>query len=124
MVQPRKSAKERRIEAPVLALQLDKEVQRLKTEPEWQTGKEDGITLAKYPHLRVVLVALRKGASMHEHTVRGPISVFVVSGRVTLLASERSYDLRAKGLATLRKSVLHDVRATEDSVILLTVMAL
>jgi len=47
-----------------------------------------------------------------------------VSGRVTLLASEKSYHLRAKGLATLRKSVLHDVRATEDSVILLTVMAL
>ena len=123
-MQHRKSAKERRIEAPVLALHLDQEVQRLKTEPEWRTGKEDGITLAKYPHLRVVLVALRKGASMHEHAVKGPISVFVVSGQVTLLAAEKSYRLRSKGLATLRKSVLHDVRATADSAILLTVMAL
>jgi len=120
----RESAKERRIEAPVLALQLDEEVRRLKTEPEWRTGTEDGITLAKYPHLRVVLVALRKGTSMHEHAVRGPISVFVVSGRVTVLASQKEYHLRPKGLATLRKSVLHDVRATADSVIMLTVMAL
>lgn len=119
----RRSAKERKIEAPHLALRLDEEVRRLKTEPQWKSGMEDGITLAKYPHMRVVLVALKRGARMHEHKVKGPMSLFVASGHVTLLVEKKESRLKAGGLFTLRKAILHDVRANADSVILLTIMA-
>ncbi len=117
------SVKERRIEAPVLALRVGKEVQRLKAEPEWKSGSEDGITLAKYPHMRVVLVALKKGRWMNEHKVKGPMSLFVVSGQVTLVVGRTEFQLSEKGLITLRKAILHDVRARTDAVILLTIMA-
>ena len=120
----RKTVNERKIDAPVLALNVDAELKRLKTEPEWVTGEEDGITLAKYPHMRMVLVALRKGKSMREHKVKGPMSLLVVSGAVVLIAEKSEYRLKVRNIATLRKAILHDVRAETDSVIMLTIMAL
>lgn len=123
-IRRRKTTKERGINAPILALHVEEEVRRLKAEPEWKSGSEDGITLAKYPHMRVVLVALRKGKSMHEHKVKGPMSLFVVSGKISLIVGHSELQLRKKGLFTLRKAILHDVRALVDSVIMLTIMAL
>ncbi len=119
-----KSVKERGIDAPRLSLHVDEQVRLLKSEPEWKSGMEDGITLAKYPHMRVVLVALKKGIRMKEHAVQGPMSLFVVSGKVTLIVEKQEFQLKEKGLFTLRKAVLHDVMATSDAVILMTIMAL
>jgi quercetin dioxygenase-like cupin family protein len=116
--------KERKLDAPILALSIDEQVKRLKTEPEWVSGKVDGITLVKYPHLRVVLVALRKGTSMREHKVEGPMSLFVMSGEIHLVAGKDEYHLRRDGLFSLRKAILHDVRAMVDSVFLLTIVSL
>ena len=122
-VKPRKSVKDRRIDESILTLNIGREVRRLKTEPEWVSGAENGITLVKYPHMRVVLVALRKGKSMHEHKVRGPFSLLVVSGKVVLIAGQAVCQLGAMDIVTLRKSITHDVHAATDSVILLTLMA-
>ncbi len=115
---------ERRIDAPVLALRINNEIKRLKREPKWKLGKEDGITLAKYPHLRVVLVALKKHADMREHSVKGPLSLYVISGNVSITVDRKELQLKQQDLFTLRKSIIHDVRANADSVILLTIMAL
>lgn len=120
----RKTVKERTIEAPVLALRVQDEVRLLKSEPEWKSGAEDGITLVKYPHMRIVLFALRKGIRMREHTVEGPMSLYVVSGNVTLVVGKERFQLRHGGLFTLRKSVPHDVQANTDSELLLTIMRL
>lgn len=120
----RKTPKERNIVAPILALNIDEEVRRLKVELEWVSGVEDGITLVKYPHMRIVLIALRKGKSMHKHKVKGPISLFVVSGKISLIAGKSETQLKARGLFTLRKAIPHDVCALVDSVIILTIMAL
>lgn len=123
-MEQRRTAQERRIDAPVLALRVNEEIKRLKREPKWKSGKEDGITLAKYPHLRVVLVALKRNADMREHSVKGPLSLYVVSGKVTITVDHKELQLKEQDLFTLRKSILHDVRANVDSVILLTIMAL
>ncbi len=120
----RKNAQERKINAPALAIRIDEIIRGLKKESEWRFGREDGITLAKYPHMRVVLTALRKRASMHEHKVAGPFSLFVIDGRVTVIANKKRFRLKRNGLFTLRKAVPHDVRAEANSVLLLTIRAL
>lgn len=120
----RKNVQERKINAPALAIRIDEIIRELKMEPEWRFGREDGRTLAKYPHMRVVLTALRKGASMHEHRVEGPFSLFVIEGTVTVIADKKKCRLKKNGLFTMRKAVLHDVRADANSVLLLTIMAL
>ncbi len=120
----RKTLKERRIDTAPLVFRIDEESRRLKREPEWSSGKEDGITLVKYPHMRIVLVALKNNTSMHEHKVKGPISLFVMSGKVTLLVDKNEFILKKNGLFSLRKSILHEVHADENSVIMLTIMAI
>ncbi len=99
-------------------------IRQLKSEPEWKSGREDGITLAKYPHMRVVLTALKKGTTLHEHKVEGPFSLFVINGKVTVTVNKTEFRLEKNGLFTLRKAILHAVRADADSVLLLTIMAL
>ncbi len=113
----------RNINAPVLTLKVSEEARRLKTEPEWTHGEEDGITLAKYPHMRVVMVALKRGKAMHEHAVNGPMSLYVLDGSVTLVVDHTESRLNRNGLFTLRKSIRHDVRANTDATLLMTIMA-
>ncbi len=120
--QRRESVKERGIDEPVLALDISEQIELLKAEPEWAAGMEDGITLAKYPHMRVVLVSLRKGRSMQEHKIEGPMSLYVISGHISLTAGTSEYELKEKGLLTVRKEVLHEVSAKSDSVFLLTIL--
>jgi len=121
-VATRMSVKSRNIDAPLLSFKLQDEVRRLRREPEWKDGDKNGITLAKYPNLRTVLVTLKKGAHMREHGPEGPMSLAVISGKVELLAGGVRQTLERKGLATVRRGVRHDVRAMQDSVILLTIV--
>lgn len=113
---------ERNIESPVLSHRLSEQVRLLKSEPEWKSGREDGITLAKYPHMRVVLVALKKGLSMREHKIRGPMSLYVMNGRVSLKTDHTESQLAKDGLFTLRKNIPYDIRANTDAVMLMTIM--
>lgn len=122
--QKRPPVKDRKLDSSALALNIRDEVQRLKREPEWISGKENGITLAKYPHMRVVLVALRKGTALRRYSVEGPLSLYVVSGRIHLETAGIPHDISAGQMLTLRRTVTHDVRAVKDSVYILTIMRL
>jgi hypothetical protein len=35
-------------------MSIDEEIARLKREPEWTSGRKDGITLVKYPRMRIL----------------------------------------------------------------------
>ncbi len=118
----RPAVKDRHLDSSVLALRIEREAKRLKQEPEWIMGRENGITLAKYPHMRVVLVALKKGTSLREHKVEGPMSLSVLDGKIGVEVSGVSYDLFSKGLLTLQKSVPYDIRAMTNSLFLMTIV--
>jgi quercetin dioxygenase-like cupin family protein len=101
-------------------LDLPGELRRLQEETTWSTG-QNAKTLIKYDTLRVVLVALRAGKSLAEHRTEGRISIQVVSGHVEVKAAGRTFNLHAGGLLALDRNVSHDVRALEESAVLLTV---
>ncbi len=118
----RPPVRDRRIDSHALALKIGDEAKRLMREPEWISGRENGITLAKYPHMRVVLVALKKGMSLREHRVEGPMSLSVLSGKVNVSVSGVSHELFSKGLLTLQKTVPYDISARSNSLFLMTIM--
>lgn len=118
----RPPVRDRRIDSHALALKIGDEAKRLMREPEWISGRENGITLAKYPHMRVVLVALKKGMSLREHRVEGPMSLSVLSGKVNVSVSGVSHELLSKGLLTLQKTVPYDISARSNSLFLMTIM--
>jgi quercetin dioxygenase-like cupin family protein len=106
--------------APYLEFDLPAEVDRLKAESTWSTGR-NARTLIKYDDLRVVLTALQSGARIPEHQADGRLSVQVVSGHLQVRASGRTFNLRAGGLLALDRAVRHDVTALEESAFLLTI---
>ena len=125
MTRPReKTVKARAITSPVHSVNIDEEIARLKKEPEWTSGRKDGIALVKYPRMRVVLVALKKGTTMRQRKVEGPLSIYVISGKVNVATEKEDSQVQAKGLFTMRQRLLNDIRAMADSVFLLTLFKL
>jgi quercetin dioxygenase-like cupin family protein len=84
-------------------------------------------TLVRTQDLRVVLVVLREGARLAEHSVGATAIIQVVSGQVRLRLprvagqpEERFEALSAGRLLVLDAGLEHDLEALADSVVLLT----
>ena len=78
------------------------------------------LTLAKQGGLRVVLLALRRGAQMPRHHAASAISVQVLFGRLGfgVLGSER--ELGPGRMLVVAPDLPHDLFAYDDTILLLT----
>ena len=56
--------------APLLTLDLNREIEQLRSEERWQSG-HTARTLAKYPDLRVVLIVMKAGGCLTKHRTEG-----------------------------------------------------
>ena len=120
MVDEWKARPDRPGEVPLLHLQLDEQLERLRQEPTWRTSGRNAITLAKEPALRVVLMLLGKGTKIPEHQAPGPLTFQVLRGSVTFQAGARVERLGLGELIVLESAVAHEVEALEESACLLT----
>ncbi|HUG16310.1 MAG TPA: cupin domain-containing protein [Thermomicrobiales bacterium] len=78
-------------------------------------------TLIKNDRLRVVLITMRSGAELAEHSAPGPITIHALQGRFTVRHGVSSDDLDAGHLIALDEGVRHAVHAVEDGAFLLTI---
>ena len=69
------SGSERSLSGPVRGFDLDEEFARLREEKEWREGQRNAITLRKGGGLNVVLLAMKAGNRLEEHSAPGPISL-------------------------------------------------
>lgn len=106
--------------SPFLEFDLGAEVARLRGETTWGTGR-NARTLMKYEDFRVVLTLLQANMRIPEHKTDGRISLHVLSGRIRLSASGRTFDLRPGSLVALDRGSVHDIEALEESAFLLTI---
>ena len=51
----------------------------------------------KYDDFRIVLIALKTGATMPKHQTRGRLSIQTVAGRLIVRAEGRTFDLPREG---------------------------
>src|SRR3970040_101997 len=72
---------------PFLEFDLGREIQQLRQEHTWSTGRNSR-TLVKHGGFRIVLMALKTGTRIQEHKADGRISIQTVAGRITIRASE------------------------------------
>jgi quercetin dioxygenase-like cupin family protein len=79
---------ERPLHGPLQSFNLDEELARLRQEEAWQQGQRNAITLRKGQGLNVVLLVMRSGDRLEEHSAPGPISLSVREGRVRFTAGE------------------------------------
>ena len=78
-------------------------------------------TLIKTEGLRVVLVTMRAGAMLHDHTAPGPITIQALRGRLTVVVGEVEHALGAGDLMAVGAGARHRVQAIEDGAFLLTI---
>ena len=79
-------------------------------------------TLAKYPDLRVVLVAMNTGAKMSLHETAERMTVQLVFGQCRLWFSHgENVDLSEGGFAAVDASLAHELECLDECALLLTV---
>ena len=106
---------------PLLRFDLINELDQLHQDDSWkQASGRSSKTLVKHPDLRIVLIAMKAHARMHEHTAAARISVHALSGHIRLHLPKQVVELRSGHLVALDECVPHHVEATEDSAFLLT----
>lgn len=111
----------RRMHSPLQSFDLDAEVARLREEKEWREGRRNAITLRKGEGLNVVLMVMRAGDRLDEHSAPGPISLSVREGHVRFSAVGEDVEAGAGTVLTCDAGVRHSVEALSDAVCLLNV---
>jgi quercetin dioxygenase-like cupin family protein len=101
-------------------VRLDAEITRCRPDETSASGRRSEI-LVKTDDLRVLLVTMREGATLAEHSAPGTITIQVIEGEMAVEADGVTYDLAAGGLVSLAASVRHSVRARSDGAFLLTI---
>lgn len=112
----------RTLDKSLMTFDIPAEIEKLKQGAQWKTSHRGAVTLAKNPHLRIVLVVLSKGVRIHEHHAEGPITVSVVEGSILFRATEHENSLSSGGLLTLAGGIPHEVEAVEESAFVITVV--
>lgn len=80
-------------------------------------------TLVKEGALRVTLVSLSPGASIHEHEAEGPITIQVLAGELELNAGGETRLHSVGALIALDQRVRHAVSSSRGAMFLLTLSA-
>src|SRR5665213_1218430 len=86
---------DRVLSGPAITFAIVEEMNSLRQEPEWVSGKRNSVTVVKTSNLSVVLTAIKKGATLCGHEVDGPITVQVLSGAIQFGVIGESRNLAA-----------------------------
>lgn len=101
------------------AFKFDDEIAKYR--PEDNEAGRRAETLIKTDGLRVVLVTMLAGITLHEHTAPGPISIHAIRGRFAVTFEQDERELGPGELVSLATGVRHAVRTIEDGAFLLTI---
>ncbi len=102
----------------MIALDLDEEIRRAASG--LQSADRGAVALVKHRDFTVTLLALRKGARLHEHSAKGSISVQIIAGVIRMTAAGDEKTISAGTICVLDREIPHAVEALEDSTLLLT----
>jgi len=101
------------------AFNVDEEIRRFQP-GDTEAGRR-AETLIKTDGLRVVLVTMRAGISLHEHTAPGPITIHALQGRFEVNFDEDMRELGPGDIVALATGVRHAVKTLADGAFLLTI---
>jgi quercetin dioxygenase-like cupin family protein len=110
---------ERPLHGPLQSFDLEAEVLRLRGEKEWQEGRRNAVTLRKGGGMNVVLLAMKAGDILDEHSAPGPISLVVREGYVRFTTTDGSVEAGPEALVACDAGVRHSVEALSDAVFLI-----
>jgi quercetin dioxygenase-like cupin family protein len=113
---------DRPLDAPLMLIDIPGYIDQIKEEDSWDENSRNAITVVKTDGFTMTIIAMKKGAELTDHKAEGRITVHVLKGEVEFTTSEGSSPLKEGQLITLTKAIMHTVKATEKSVLLLTIL--
>jgi quercetin dioxygenase-like cupin family protein len=111
---------DRPLRGALQSFDLEAEISNLREE---RGGRRNAITLRKGGGLSVVLLVMKAGDRLDEHSAPGPISLSVREGRIRFTAAEQVIEVGAETVLTCDAGVRHTVEALSDAVCLLNIAA-
>jgi quercetin dioxygenase-like cupin family protein len=112
----------RQLDLPLMSFMIPDEITAMRSTQQWTSTGRGAKTLVKNDDLRIVLVALSVGKTIHEHHAEGAISVYVAQGAIRFTTEGKEQVLGSGSLLTLAATLPHQVEALEDSAFVLTVV--
>ena len=112
---------DRRMDAHLLSFNLPTLIDGLLNENAWITGDRNAITLYKNSNSTTVLIALREKSEVNFKQSGNHISIQVIKGKLNFKTELRSIDMNMGCLLSVHEDIKHNLVATDESVILLTV---
>jgi quercetin dioxygenase-like cupin family protein len=114
----------RPLTAPNLTFDLHSQLQELRLEEAYHRSGRAGRTLAKSGRMRVTLVAMAQGNVIGTHQADSPMTLHVLSGHIRFRAGGQDHELSAGQLLFFGPGDAHDLSATEETALLLTLSAI
>ena len=111
---------DRLMDAQLVTIDLVSLIEQIREEKPWNDGDRNAITIFKTNGMRIVLIALHKGAEMIKHITNGIISIQVLEGQILFITDERSIELSKGQMLALHEGIPHSVLAKEETIFLLT----
>jgi quercetin dioxygenase-like cupin family protein len=103
----------------MITVKFADEIARLKSTAEWESADRQAVSLIKDEALNVLLMVLKKGAHLHEHRTKGPITVQMVSGAIRFSSGSDQRIISAGEMVGLDRAIPHSVEALEESALIL-----
>ena len=97
------------------------EAERLRRDKAWQEGRRNTTTLHKRTGLSVVLLVMRAGDGLEEHSAPGPIALSVREGRIRFVVEGEAVETGPETVVTCEAGMRHAVEALSEAVCLLSI---
>jgi quercetin dioxygenase-like cupin family protein len=117
VLEPRANRKSKR---GLVAIDLDALTEKIRVAEAFKKSDRNAVTIFKADGLRIVLVALHRGAKMIENSAAGVISVQVLEGKITFSTDGQSVELAEGQLLALHGKISHSIKAHDETIFLLT----
>ncbi len=115
---------ERSLADPMMLFELEKHLKDLTDDESYARSGRLGRTLARSGRLRLVLVALKSGVEIGTHQADSPMTIQLTKGRLGFSIRGTPSELRTGQVLYFGPGEAHDIRALEDSGLLLTISAI
>jgi quercetin dioxygenase-like cupin family protein len=115
---------QRTLDEPMMIFDLEPQVRELRDDESYRRSGRLGRTLARSGRLRLVLVALNAGIEIGTHQADSPMTLQLVQGRLGFRVDGKSHELQPGQVLFFGPGDAHDIRALEESALLLTLSAL
>ncbi|MCY4404481.1 MAG: hypothetical protein OXD54_18100 [Candidatus Poribacteria bacterium] len=94
---------------------------QLMVEAESATSGRASLTLARGDEMTVVLVAMKSGMTLEEHSAPGAATVVTLSGNILFSTKTKNITLTQTESVAFTSDINHSVHANEDSVFLIII---